>query len=155
MIPLYSQACVQAVKEFEGLVLERYFDPVGLPTIGYGHLLKPGETQVYITEAEATDLLEQDLLEAWDGVRRQVKVDLNQGQVDALTSFVFNLGEESFKRSTLRRKLNVKDYAGAEREFERWVFAAGQRLPGLVKRREMERQMFAGTLPPDVTWLAL
>jgi len=75
-----------------------------------------------------------------NAVHRLCPVPLTQGQYDALVSFSFNTG--SLSVSTLRRKLMREDYLGAADEFPRWVFAAGRRLAGLVRRREAERTLF-------------
>ena len=88
---MYSQACVDLVKESEGLRLQAYFDSVGVRTIGWGRVTKNGPA--IITEADAEQLLARDLVKAWDAVRRNVRVTLTQGQVDALTDFTLNLGE--------------------------------------------------------------
>ena len=75
-------------------------------------------------------------------VLRLCPVPLSQGQYDALVSFSFNLGAGALQSSTLRRKIMREDYEGAADEFPRWVFAAGLRLAGLVRRREAERALF-------------
>jgi hypothetical protein len=72
-------------------------------------------------------------------VSRLVKVGLTQGQFDALVSFTYNLGARSLSTSTLLRKLNAGDYAGAADEFLRWNKAGGKVLNGLTRRREAER----------------
>jgi len=69
------------------------------------------------------------------------KVPLNAHELAAYTSFVFNVGHGNFASSTLRRRLNEGDREGACEELKRWVYAKGQKLPGLVKRREAERQL--------------
>ncbi len=137
---MYSTACVDLVKESEGLRLQAYFDAVGVRTIGWGHVTKNGPA--LITEADAEQLLARDLVTAWDAVRRNVRVTLTQGQVDALTSFVFNLGENNLAKSTLLRLVNLGVMDEAARQFERWTMAGGNVLPGLVKRREAERLLF-------------
>ena len=76
-------------------------------------------------------------------VDRLIKVDLNQGQYDALVSFAYNLGGGALASSSLRRILNRGNYPGAERQFKRWVFAGGRKLRGLVKRRAAEAELFA------------
>lgn len=132
------------IKHHEGLRLNRYNDAVGYPTIGYGHLIKDGENLHQITEAEAEALLRDDVREAENAVNRLVKVPVTQEQFDALVSFTFNLGSGSLSESTLLRKLNAGDYAGAANEFPRWVYADGNKLTGLVNRRHDERGLFVG-----------
>ena len=132
---------VSLIKEFEGLYLEAYLCPANKWTIGYGHTktVRPG---MKITERGAEELLRQDLAWCEDAVRENVKVPLTQNQFDALVSFVFNVGEGAFKKSTLLKKLNAGDYEGAANELLRWTRGGGKVLKGLVRRREAERQLF-------------
>lgn len=129
------------IKRFEGLKLQAYRDSVGIPTIGYGHTqgVKMGDT---ITGEQADKFLREDLQVAELTINANVKVKLSQAQFDALASFVFNLGSGNFVKSTLLKKLNAGDYAGAAGEFGKWVNAGGKQLPGLVKRRAAEREVF-------------
>jgi len=134
------------IKSFESLRLRTYRDPVGIWTIGYGHTgpdVYPGQE---ISKAEAERLLADDLRDSEDGVREFVAVPLNENQFAALVSFAFNAGKGALKGSTLRRKLNNKDYKGAADEFSKWVYGTidGKkvRLPGLVRRRAQERNLF-------------
>ena len=90
--------------------------------------------------AEGEKMLKSDLERFERGVHRLCPVPLTQGQYDALVSFSFNPG--SLSVSTLRRKVLRGDYEGVADEFPRWVFAAGRRLAGLVRRREAERILF-------------
>lgn len=148
-----SAAGVDLIKGFEGLRLAAYQDSAGVWTIGYGHTggVQPGDR---ITTAEAEQLLRQDTAWAQQAVRDLVRVPLSQGQFDALTSFTFNLGAGALESSTLLRKLNAGDAAGAQAEFGRWIHADGQVLPGLVRRRAAEAALFdhtplAPTVQPD------
>jgi len=136
-----SDAGVDLIKGFEGLRLSAYQDSADVWTIGYGHTagVQPGDR---ISTAEAERLLRQDTAWAQDAVRSLVKVPLSQNQFDALTSFTFNLGAEALEQSTLLRKLNAGDMAGAQAEFGRWVHADGEVLPGLVRRRAAEGELF-------------
>lgn len=123
------------VADYEGLRLKAYQDTGGVWTIGVGHTGPEVVKGLVITKEKAMQLLAEDLVEAEDAVNRLVKVPLTQGQFDALASFVFNLGEGQFGKSTLLKKLNAGNYDGARNEFKRWVFDAGKVQPGLVKRR--------------------
>lgn len=145
-----SQSGLNLIKSHEGLRTTAYQDPVGVWTIGYGHTgtAKPGQK---ITEAQAEQLLRQDVGWAQDAVRKNVKVPLTQGQFDALVSFTFNLGAGALGRSTLLKKLNAGDYAGAQAEFGKFVHAGGRVLPGLVRRRNEEAQMFGNQRPQGGT----
>lgn len=132
---------INLIKRFEGLELKAYKDSVGILTIGYGHThaVKAGDA---ITGEQADAFLREDLQVAELTINTNVKVKLTQGQFDALASFVFNLGSGNFVKSTLIRKLNAGDYTGAADEFGKWVNAGDKKLPGLVKRRAAEREVF-------------
>lgn len=133
----------ELIIRFEGFSSKPYICPAGYLTVGYGHLVKPGEDfSLGISQAEAHRLLERDVQGSCNAVNRLVTVPLEQCQFDALVSFVYNLGSGSFQRSTLRQKLNREDYEGAANEFSKWVYARGVKLAGLVLRREAERRMF-------------
>lgn len=125
---------------YEGKINITYLDPVGIPTICYGHTATARMGQTH-TDEECERLLQEDLSDAVDAVDRLVTVPLPVERRAALVSFVFNVGEEAFARSTLLRKLNSGDAAGACAELDRWVYAGGRVLPGLVKRRETEREL--------------
>lgn len=129
------------IKRFEGLRLNVYKDVAGYPTIGYGHLIKPGERYRSITEEQAEALLRDDVRFAENAVNRAVEVPLTQSQFDALVSFVYNVGAGAFNNSTLLRKLNAEDYNGATAELERWNKAGGIVISGLTNRREAEQQL--------------
>lgn len=145
-----SQKGIDFIRSHEGLELEAYPDPAtgGVPwTIGYGHTkgVKKGQK---IDKATAERFLAEDIRDAELGVTRNVNVPLTQDQFDALTSFVFNLGEGAFQGSTLLRKLNQRDYDGAAAEFNKWVMGGPKgkkrKIPGLVTRRAAERKLFEG-----------
>ena len=138
-----SAAGVELIKQFEGLRLQSYQDSVGVWTIGYGHTLTAGPNQ-RISADEAHWLMIQDVIDHEVHIKRLVKVPLKQGEFDALSSWVFNLGGGSLASSTLLRKLNAGDYAGAASEFPRWNKAGGEVLAGLTRRRAAERKMYDG-----------
>jgi lysozyme len=137
------------IKQFEGFEGEVYLDAVGLPTIGYGHLLTKqeladGTFENGISRLEAEHLLRKDVRFAERAVLRLIRVPLLDGQFDALVSFTFNLGSGSLQRSTLRRKLNRYEYDAIPNELMRWVNAGGRKLKGLVRRRRAEAILFLG-----------
>lgn len=136
-----SEKGLNLIKQFEGLRLKAYKCPAGVWTIGYGHTsnVKPDDV---ITEAQATELLIRDVFDCEGVINRLVTKTLTQGQYDALCSFIFNLGAGAFQRSTLLRKINQGDFAGASREFSRWIYAGGKVLNGLKARRQAEKQLF-------------
>ena len=90
--------------------------------------------------------MQRDLVQYEDAVKRAVRVPVNENQFAALVSFTYNIGAGSLSRSTLLRKLNDGDYAGAADEFPRWNKAGGRVLNGLVRRRAAERELCEGGL---------
>jgi len=163
---------VELIKSFEGIPdgdprtvnIDPYLDPVGIWTIGWGHAIPaPGggwlrgaanaaaARALYpggITKAQAEALLRGDLVDTGRDVERLVTVDLDDAQFGALVSFTFNLGAGSLGQSTLLRKLNAGDVAGAADQFLAWNKGRvnGQLvvLPGLARRRIAERALFLG-----------
>lgn len=136
-----NKSGLDLIKNFEGLRLKAYRCPSNILTIGYGHTGGVREGQV-ITKEKAEELLKADLSIFEQGVRKNVKVPLNENQFSALVSFVFNIGLAAFIRSTLLRILNSGDYKGAAGQFDRWVRGGGKVLPGLVRRRAAEKELF-------------
>lgn len=132
-----------AVPVFEGTVLKTYRDPVGILTSCMGHTgpeLRMGQK---FTLAQCEEQLAGDLLKhskALDCIRPP----LTDGQKAAFISFAYNVGNGAFCGSTLARKANAGDMAGACAELDRWVYAKGKKLPGLVTRRATERQWCEG-----------
>jgi lysozyme len=139
----YSDAGMAMTKGFEGLRLKAYQDVAGVWTIGYGHVGPEACAGKTITEAEADTLLRNDLSEAVACVNRAVKVAISQEHFDALVDFCFNAGRGSFLGSTLLKKVNAEDFAGATAQFGLWVHAGGEVVAGLVRRRKAEAEMFA------------
>ncbi len=141
-----SDKGIALIKEFEGCKLTAYQDSVGVWTIGYGWTQPVDGTPIRagmtIKQEAAERLLKTGLVSYESDVSRLVKVGLSQGQFDALVSFTYNLGARSLSTSTLLRKLNAGDYAGAADEFLRWNKAGGKVLNGLTRRREAERALF-------------
>ncbi|MGA7156034.1 MAG: lysozyme [Acidobacteriaceae bacterium] len=139
----YSEEGLALTKSFEGLHLEAYRDCAGIWTIGYGHTgpaVSDGQT---INDEEAEMLLRADLAEAITWVNRKITAKVSQNQFDALVDFCFNAGRGNFVQSTLLRKVNAEDFAGAAAQFGLWVHAGGEVVPGLVRRRAAEAEMFA------------
>jgi len=129
------------IKEFEGLRLTSYLCPAGVWTIGYGHT-KGVKKGMKIDQTEADRLLDIDLIDVARAIRKFVKVDLNDNQAQSLVSFIFNVGSGAFSKSTLLKKINLKEFAFPSLEFDKWVYAKGKKLPGLVRRRKAERDLF-------------
>ncbi|MGX5032006.1 lysozyme [Enterobacter hormaechei] len=141
-----SDKGIALIKQFEGCKLTAYQDSVGVWTIGYGWTQpvdgKPIRAGMTIKQETAERLLKTGLVSYESDVSRLVKVGVTQGQFDALVSFTYNLGARSLSTSTLLRKLNAGDYAGAADEFLRWNKAGGKVINGLTRRREAERALF-------------
>lgn len=141
-----SENGINLIKKFEGCRLTAYQDSVGVWTIGYGWTQpvdgKPVGKGMTITQQKADDLLKQGVIQYEAGVHGLVTVQLNQNQYDALVDFAYNLGVNALKGSTLLKKLNTGDYAGASNEFTKWNKAGGKELAGLTRRREAEKSLF-------------
>ena len=147
--PSVSKATINLVKQYEGFRSNAYRDTNGLAVIGYGQSkingkrVKMGQ---YVSRSKADAELAKELYHIQLLVLSKVKVKLNSNQLGALTSLVYNAGSGILTRSTLIRKLNAGDYAGAAREFPRWNKAhQGGRLvpfPGLTRRRLAEQKLF-------------
>lgn len=135
-----SGAGLSALQQREGFAATPYPDHKGF-SIGYGHLIKAGETLDRVTVAQALDLLATDVAWAVAAVRQNITALLTQAQFDALTSFAYNVGAGAFARSTLVKRINAGD-AGASDEFGRWVYASGVVDSGLIARRRSEQSQF-------------
>ena len=135
-----------AIKEHEGLRLVAYLDSVGIWTIGYGDTGPDVVKGLVITKEQAENRLSKRLVEFEGYVNKAVKVKLTQNQFDALVSLVYNIGPTNFNNSTLLRKLNASDYAGAADQFLVWnkgrVDGKLVVINGLVNRRKAERELF-------------
>jgi lysozyme len=141
------------IKTMEGFRDVAYQDVAGVWTIGYG-TISMGDRKVQegdrITEAVAEDYLRADVESSEKAVNDLVRVPLSQPQFDSLVSFVYNLGRAAFANSTLLRYLENRQYVEAAWQFNRWVYAGGKMIPGLAKRRELEKNMFMSEPPPGV-----
>lgn len=142
-----SDKALDLIKRFEGCRLRAYKCPAGVWTIGWGTTRiagKPVKPGLEITQGEADLLLEMDADWHWSQANRSIRDpgELHQCQVDALTSFVFNVGIGAFSRSTLLKKINAGDARGASDEFLKWNKAGGRVLQGLTRRRHAERKLF-------------
>jgi lysozyme len=132
------------IKKSEGFRDHVYRDVAGCPTIGYGHLIKPGESfPDGIAEPQASAILAADLQAAEQAVARLVKVALTQGQFDALVDFCFNLGAGRLASSTLLRELNAGHHDAAGQQLFAWDHAAGFVNAGLKARRQAEFDLWA------------
>jgi len=132
------------IKGFEALRLIAYPDPGtgGKPwTIGWGHTkgVKQGDR---ITQDQAEQFFSDDLAVYELTVNSAIKRPMTQNQFDAMVSLAFNIGGSNFAQSTLVKEFNIGDAQGAADQFPRWKFSGGKVMPGLVKRRAAEREVF-------------
>ena len=142
-MPKTDQVGVDLIKSFEGLVLHSYQDAVGVWTNGYGNTHNvPQDTNSTITQDQAEATLEENLRTFEEGVNNLVSRNLSPNQFAALVSFAYNLGLGSLASSTLLTLVNKGDFQGAAGQFKHWVYAGGEVLEGLVRRRAAEAELF-------------
>ncbi|MCM7773479.1 lysozyme [Enterobacter asburiae] len=153
MYQMLSERGIALIKQYEGVRLSSYRDSAGVWTIGYGHTgdVHAGQT---ISELTALTLLQADVMVCEKLLHHIVEVPVSQGQFDALVSFLYNVGPgkpgvksgfrflKSGSPSTMLTCLNAGRYQEAAGQFPLWVYAGGQRLPGLVRRRAAEQRLF-------------
>lgn len=144
-----SEYGIDFITEHEGVVLVPYRDQAGLLTVGVGHLLPRGTTDIWhrpITMAEAKQLLREDIADAERAIEKFVAVTISQNQVDALASLIFNISSRAFQNSTLLRNLNEGRFQEAANQFLVWdkITKNGRKVVsnGLAKRRAAERALF-------------
>ena len=145
MVP---QSAIEQAKRFEGfekrvkrgteIAAVPYVCPAGFWTIGYGHLCTQNHPPITQDEAEA--YLAQDLVKALNATLRYCPVLATEpeGRLAAIVDFTFNLGAGRLQTSTLRRRVNQRDWVAVGQELRRWVYGGGKVLPGLATRREAE-----------------
>jgi lysozyme len=129
------------VAPWEGKENKAYVDPVGILTSCYGHTgpeLKKGQV---FTDEQCLNQLAEDLVKHDKQMMRYIRVPLTDKEHAAYLSFTYNLGVGAFSKSTLLKKLNQKEFEAACKELDKWVYAGGKKLNGLVKRRAAEREM--------------
>ena len=147
---ILSDRGLELIKHFESCQLTAYRDSGGVWTIGWGHTGQEVASGLTWTQEHADNVLITDVRDFEAGVTRLLKVRVTQNQFDALVSFAFNVGldididtkAEGLGDSTLLKKLNTGDTAGAAVEFEKWNKDNGQIVAGLTRRRRAERELF-------------
>lgn len=148
------QAAFELAKRFEGFHrvprqdpgrAHPYLCPAGYWTIGFGHLCSPDHPPITMAEAEV--YLAQDLGVALAATLRHCPVLAweSEGRLAAIVDFTFNLGAGRLQASTLRRRVNQRDWSGASVELRKWIFGGRRVLPGLVARREAEIVLAEGS----------
>ena len=151
-----SEQGIKMIIAFEGIEEKAYKCPSGVWTIGVGHTGevddRPINAGMHITQEKAMQLLRQDLAHFEEYINAEPYAKkLQQHQFDALVSFVFNVGRAAFQSSTMRRKLcSGADNDSVAAEFGRWIYGKKGMLPGLVRRRKIEAEMFLGTNSKEV-----
>lgn len=140
-------------RQFEGLYLKPYMCPALVPTIGYGSTRYEDGRRVTLADAPITRERAEELLR-WElnrvcvpAVARSCPTLKEPRKLAALLDFTFNLGSGNLHSSTLRRKINVQDWAGAQLELRKWIRGGGRVLPGLVKRRAAEAALLRSICP--------
>ena len=138
------QAAIDLAKRFEGFCRvpksdpDRAYCPAGFWTIGYGHLCDAKHLPITMEEGEA--YLAADMEDALRATLRYCPVLATEpeGRLAAILDFTFNLGAGRLQASTLRRRVNQRDWPVAAQELRRWIYGGGRVLPGLTLRREAE-----------------
>ena len=143
-----SKNGIELIKKYEGFRSKPYLCPAKVPTIGYGATYYPNGQKVKLSdpaidEKHASLLLEAMLNPYEKAVDSYCRDDINQNQFDALVSFAYNLGNSALKSSTLLKKVNANpNDSTIKNEFNKWVYADGIKLNGLVKRRIEESNLY-------------
>jgi lysozyme len=143
-----SDKCLEIIQECEGFSSTPYLCPAKIPTIGFGSTVYEDGTPVTLKDAPITVDRAKAIMTARlnsefvPAVQRYVQVPLNQNQFDALVDFAYNLGAGALRTSTLLKYINSNKFSLAAAEFDKWIMSAGKPLPGLVKRRRLERTLF-------------
>lgn len=145
--PEIDPRALSLIKEFEGFRADAYRDPVGIWTIGYGTTAAAGvgiepKLGMRITEPEAEVYLRRALDKFAAEIRPAITAPVSPAEFGAFLSLAYNIGPAGFKGSTVLRRFNQGDKAGAADAFLMWVKAGGRELPGLVRRRKAERDLF-------------
>lgn len=144
-----NKAGIDLIRQFEGCRLKAYPDPAtgGEPwTIGYGLTTAAGIIKVTkgltITQEQADAYLVQSLAKYEEAVSKALKTAPTPNQNAAMVSLCFNIGPGAFAKSSVVRKFNAGDIAGAANSFLLWNKAAGKVMAGLTRRREAEKKLF-------------
>lgn len=142
-----SENGIQFLETFEGFSPVAYKDVAGYLTIGYGTLIDTADEQYLltatITREQAEELLRKDVAYVESQINLMVKQPINQNQYNSLVSFAYNLGATALRYSTLMKKLNINPNDPTIRaEFNKWVYAGGVVVQGLVNRRQKEADLY-------------
>ena len=134
---------LKVLEEGRGFSSKSYICSAGKRTIGYGHVILPDDNITEpITEDQAEDILEKDVMLAENAINKYVKIPLTQNQFDALVCFVFNVGRTNFKTSTLLKFINEQLWDKIPKQFMRWVYHDKKLIKGLENRRKIEVRLW-------------
>lgn len=132
-----------------------YRDPIGIPTIGVGFIRLHGRpvtmSTLPMTLEEVDNEFMKQLQTYINGVQDATEFDLSPDQLGALASFAYNLGVRSYQTSTLRKRINARDFEDVGYQFSRWNRAGGRVWSGLTKRRKEEAELFLHGTRPCIT----
>lgn len=146
-----SRSGIDLITRWEGCKLTAYLDGGGVWTIGYGHTSAAGAPEVKrglkITFQDAKDIFVRDIVKYETAVDKAINRPMTQGQFDAMVSLCYNIGPGAFAGSTLVRKFNAGDVAGAKRAFGSWIKDNGKVVKGLQNRRADEQNHFDLPIP--------
>lgn len=143
-----SENGIKLIKYFEGFCPKPYKCPAGIPTIGYGATFYLDGTKVKMTdesisEVDASVLLKNMVKQFENQVNSFLTAEVNQNQYDALISLAYNIGWNALRKSTLIKLINQNPNAeGIEVAWMKWVHGGGRKLPGLVRRRQAEIELY-------------
>lgn len=140
---------LELCKRFEGFRAKPYLCPAGVATIGYGSTYYSDGRKVELTDPPVTREAAEALLRFelehtyFPGAIRLCPTLLTQppGRLAAIADFAYNCGVGRLQTSTLRRKVNERDWEGTKEQLMRWTRAGGRVLPGLVRRRQAEASL--------------
>jgi lysozyme len=154
-----SPAGAHLVQAFEGLLkkvghdqYKAYRCPANVLTIGWGTTNEGSnhfDASTVWSKAQCDAAFLKDMVSFENSVKKLVKVKLHQWQFDALVSFAYNCGAGNLQKSTLLKKVNASDFAGAAKEFAKWNKGGGRVLSGLVRRRASEALLFQNITDAD------
>lgn len=143
---MVSQVAINLVKRFEGCKLHAYLDGGGVATIGYGTTVYNNGNKVKIGDVIDQERADFEIKAHCEKIEKSilnlVHAKLNNNQLSAIISLVYNIGINNFRFSTMLKKINNNNFVGAANEFDRWVWDNGKVIKGLQNRREEEKQIF-------------
>lgn len=139
---------LELIREMEGLRLSPYRVGRGKLTAGYGHELSDEEIRQKIPydKQQAERWLKDDVMAVEECLEQTIELEIKSYQWDALVSFVYNIGRNAYRKSTICRYIKFGNWTKAAEEFEKWIYNNHEVLEGLIVRRNVEREMFEGKL---------